>query len=189
MIAGITKTRTVESTKPTVKKPRETMTQVIIAPVEKTKTAPIAAMCQIKCHVTDATQHLASVAKMTDQGNRVIFDSDRSYIQSKKTGAEMDLIFENGVYKLDVVFMNGENAERGRIVIDSGAADNVMPAAELTETPLLPKEQGVNFTSANGKPMANHGRRDVQFVPFQSWEAVTGYKWEGENTPFQGQAE
>ena len=80
-------------------------------------------------------------------------------------------------------------AERGRIVIDSGAADNVMPSAELPETPMMPKEQGVNFTSANGKPMANHGRKDVRFVPFQSWEAVTGCKWEGEDTPFRGQAE
>ena len=170
MIAGITKTRTVESPKPT--------REVMIAPVQ----VAMASLCQIKCHVTDATQYLASVAKMTNQGNRVIFDSDRSFIQSKKTGMEMDLIFEHGVYKLDVVFMNGETAERGRIVIDSGAADNVMPNDKLSEVQLMPKEQGVNFTSANGKPMANHGQKDVQFVPFDFWESVTGY-------PFQGQAE
>ena len=174
MIARITKTRAVESPKPTMEKTRE----VMIAPVQVAR----ASLCQIKCHVTDATQYLASVAKMTNQGNRVIFDSDRSYIQSKKTGMEMDLIFEHGVYKLDVVFMNGETAERGRIVIDSGAADNVMPNDKLSEVKLMPKEQGVNFTSANGKPMANHGQKDVQFVPFDFWESVTGY-------PFQGQAE
>ena len=51
----------------------------------------------------------------------------------------MDMISEQGVYKLDVVFMNGETAQRGRIVIDSGAADNVMPADELSEVPLQPK--------------------------------------------------
>ena len=95
---------------------------------------------------------------------------------------EMDMISEQGVYKLDVVFMNGETAERGRIVIDPGAADNVMPCDELSEVPLQTKEQGVNFTSANGNPMANHGRKEVQFVPFDFWGSVMGY-------PFQGQAE
>ena len=92
------------------------------------------------------------------------------------------MISEQGVYKLDAIFMNGETAERGRIVIDSGAADNVMPADELSEVPLQPKEQGVNFTSANGNPMANHGRKDVQFIPFDFWESEMGY-------PFHGQAE
>ena len=136
----------------------------------------------MKCHVTNATKYLASVGKMTQQGNRVIFDSDRSYIQSKKTGLEMDMIYEQGVYKLDVVFMNGDTAERGVIVIDSGAADNVMPAAGLSEVPLQPKEQGVNFTSADGSPMDNHGRKEVQFIPFEFWESETGY-------PSRGQAE
>ena len=86
----------------------ETSKEIMIAPVEKTKTS----MCQMKCHVTDATKFPASVKKMTQHGNRVIFDEDRSYIQSKKTGLEMDMISEQGVYKLDVVFMNGETAER-----------------------------------------------------------------------------
>ena len=103
--------------------------EILIAPVEKMKTT----MCQMKYHVADATKFLASVGKMTEMGNRVIFDADRSFIQSKKTGMEMEMIKENGVYKLDVIFMNGDKAERGRIVIDSGAADNVMPSEELLE--------------------------------------------------------
>ena len=152
--------------------------EILIAPVEKATPT----MCQMKCHVTDSSKFLASVGKMTALGNRVIFDSDRSYIQSKKTGMEMDMIKENGVFKLDVIFMNGEKAERGRIVVDSGAADNVMPSEELLELDMMPKEQGVNFTAANGKPMANHGRKDVQFVPFEFWEAEYGF-------PFQGRAE
>ena len=69
----------------------------------------------------------------------------------------------------------------GRIVIDSGAADNVMPCEGLTEVPLQPREQGINFTNANGKPMANHGRKDVQFIPYDFFEAEYGY-------PFVGQA-
>ena len=118
---------------------------------------------------------------MTQNGNRVVFDEERSYIQNKRTGQEMNLISEKGVYKLDVVFMNGEKAERGKIIIDSGAADNVMPANGLSEVPMREKERGVNFSAANGKPMANHGRKEVDFVPLEFWEAEYGY-------PFQGQA-
>ena len=148
-----------------------------IAPVSKR-----AGICTMRYHVTDATKYLASVKKMTQNGNRVVFDEERSFIQNKRTGQEMDLISEKGVYKLDVVFMNGEKAERGKIVIDSGAADNVMPAHGLPEVPMQEKEKGVNFSSANGKAMANHGRKEVEFVPLEFWEAEYGY-------PFQGQAE
>ena len=170
IIAGVTKAQTATTSDTN---PRE----IMIAPVEIARTS----LCQMKCHVTDATSVLASVRKMTEHGNRVIFDEDRSYIQSKKTGLEMDMITEHGVYKLDVIFMNGAKAERGRIVIDSGAADNVMPCEGLTEVPLQPREQGINFTNANGKPMANHGRKDVQFIPYDFFEAEYGY-------PFVGQA-
>ena len=171
VIAGVMKSKTVKV------REAEEIKEVMIAPVAATRTS----MCQMKCHVTDATSVLASVRKMTQYGNRVIFDEDRNFIQSKKTGLEMDMISEHGVYKLDVIFMNGEKAERGRIVIDSGAADNVMPCDGLSEVPIQPREQGVNFTSANGKPMANHGRKDVQFIPFDFWEAEFG-------SPFVGQA-
>ena len=143
----------------------------IIAPVMKTQEktiAPVskrAGLCTMRFHVTDATKNLASVKKMTQNGNRVVFDEERSYIQNKRTGQEMNLISEKGVYKLDVVFMNGEKAERGKIIIDSGAADNVMPANGLSEVPMREKERGVNFSAANGKPMANHGRKEWNSCP------------------------
>ena len=66
--------------------------EVLIAPVSKRSS-----VCTIRYHVTDATTYLASVSKMTRCGNRVIFDEDRSYIQSKLTGQEMDVISENRV--------------------------------------------------------------------------------------------
>ena len=44
------------------------------------------------------------------------------------------------------------------------------------------RERGVNFSSANGKAMADHGRNEVEFVPLEFWEPEFGY-------PFQGQAE
>ena len=139
-------------------------------------------MCNMKMHTTCATKFLASVGKMTQNGNRVVFDADRSYIVHKKTGREMEMKLENGVYKLDVIFMNGVNAERGKIVVDSGAADNVMPMTALSEVELQPREEGANFSAANGKKMENTGRKDVKFIPFNQWEAEFGF-------PFQGRAE
>ena len=103
----------------------------------------------MKCHVTDATKFLASVREMTEHGNRVVFDTDRSFIQHKKSGREMEMISEGGVYKLDVIFMNGEKAERGRIIIDSGAADDVMPAKALSEIPMQPREISANASQRN----------------------------------------
>ena len=81
---------------------------MMIAPVTKSKSS----MCQMRYHVTDATKFLASVKKMTQCGNRVVFDGHQSFIQSKRTGQEMEMISENGVYKLDVIFMSGGRAER-----------------------------------------------------------------------------
>ena len=155
----------------------EAKREVLIAPVTKQSS-----VCTIRYHVTDAKKYLASVTKMTQCGNRIIFDSDRSYIQSKKTGQEMDLVSEGGVYTLDVMFLNGETAERGKILIDSGAADNVMPADGLKEVPMGAKDQNVHFSTASGQPMANYGRKDVEFVPAAFWESEYGY-------PFQGQSE
>ena len=71
---------------------------------------------------------------------------------------------------------------RGKIVIDSGAADNVMPHTGLDEVPMQAKDENVNFSSANGLPMANYGKKDVQFVPADFWESEYGY-------PFQGQSD
>ena len=158
-------------------KSSEAKKEVIIAPVTKQSS-----VCTIRYHVTDAKKYLASVTKMTQCGNRIVFDSDRSYIQSKKTGQEMDLISEGGVYTLDVIFLNGETAERGKILIDSGAADNVMPADGLKEVPMSAKDQNVHFSTASGQPMANYGRKDVEFVPAAFWESEFGY-------PFQGRSE
>ena len=151
-------------------------------PQNQTEPKPCTLMCGMKMHVTDATKFLASVRKITQNGNRVIFDEDRSFIQHKKTGREMEMKLENGVYKVDVIFMNGERSERRKILIDSGAADNVMPMTALSEVEMQPREIGANFSSANGKKKENLGRKDVKFIPYDQWEAEFGF-------PFQGRTE
>ena len=57
-----------------------------------------------------------------------------------------------------------------------------MPSDGLQGVPMGSKDTSVNFSTASGKPMANYGRKDVEFVPVAFWESEYG-------TPFQGQSE
>ena len=83
-----------------------------------------------------------------------------------------------GTYVLDVVFLDGESAVQGEVVVDSGAADNVMPNRVLNNIARRDTEDCI-FVAASGQPMGNYGRKDVQFVPLEFWEAEFG-------APFQG---
>ena len=67
--------------------------------------------------------------------------------------------------------MNGESVTPARIIIDSGAAENVMPNNMFRNVPLTEKKKGVRFMAANGKEMANHGQKDIHFIPTEWWSA------------------
>ena len=54
--------------------------------------------------VTDCKKPLASVSKIVDKGNRVVFDEDESYIQNKVTGEKIILERERGTYVMVVEF-------------------------------------------------------------------------------------
>ena len=137
-------------------------------------------MCQMTFHITDATKMLASVNKMTEAGNEVHFNRRRSYIESP-TGKRASLRKRGGVYVLDVVFFDGEKAVRGEVIVDSGAADNVMPRDILTGIVTQEKEKGTRFVAADGGELGTYGRKDVQFVPLEFWESEFG-------SPFVGRA-
>ena len=52
----------------------------------------------------------------------------------------------------------------GKMTIDSGAADSVLPKETLEGlVPMLPKKEGVRFCAADGQTNANYGRRNVAF--------------------------
>ena len=140
-----------------------------------------AGVCQMAFHVPDANKILASVNRMTAAGNQVHFDKVRSYIQSPG-GKKAHLRKRNGVYVLDVVFLDGDEAVRGEVIVDSGAADNVMPCGILESIVTRAKEEGVKFVAADGGEIGNYGRKDVQFVPVDFWEEVMG-------SPFTGRAQ
>jgi hypothetical protein len=54
--------------------------------------------------VTDCKKPLASVAKIVDKGNKVVFDQDESYIINKATGEKIVLERERGTFVMVVDF-------------------------------------------------------------------------------------
>ncbi len=72
---------------------------------------------------------------------------------------------ERGVYLMDVWFVNGSERTAGTIVVDSGAAECVMPQHMLPKSPTLERKEGVRFAAANGGEMGNYGRKMVEFIP------------------------
>ena len=61
--------------------------------------------------------------------------------------------------------LSEESESTGKITIDSGAADCVMPKEVLKSSfPLLPAKEGVKFCAANGTPIQNYGSRNVLFI-------------------------
>ena len=66
---------------------------------------------------------------------------------------------------MDVWFINGAERVAGTIVVDSGAAECVMPRHMLAKTPTLARKEGVRFAAANGGEMGNYGRNIVEFIP------------------------
>ena len=58
----------------------------------------------------------------------------------------------------------GREELEGKIIIDSGAADSVVPREVLEDAfPLMPKKEGLRFVAANGTVINDYGRRNVAF--------------------------
>ena len=117
---------------------------------------------------SDVKKPLAAVSAMNDEGNTVVFSKKYgNYIENDVSGQRMSMEMKKGVFVVKAnVLENGAEAERD-IVIDPGAADNVMPKDILQGLPLLEKEAGVRFAGANGSELVNYGRRMVSFVPVE----------------------
>ena len=62
--------------------------------------------------VTDCKKPLASVSKIVDKGNRVVFDGEGSYIENKVTGEIMRLERERGTYVMIVEYETSEELAR-----------------------------------------------------------------------------
>ena len=57
---------------------------------------------EMKMQVADVKKLLTAVSAICDSGNKVVFDNEGSYIESKATGQRTQLRRENGVYRFDM---------------------------------------------------------------------------------------
>jgi hypothetical protein len=125
-------------------------------------------LCALQFHVTDSKRILASVAKINEAGNDVVLGAvgRPSYVRNVKSGARIPLHKENNVFVLNAIVKNGPNGKkRCKIVVDSGAAENVMPKDILPGISASEPKRGLKFVAANGKDLGNYGRKVVEFVP------------------------
>jgi hypothetical protein len=68
--------------------------------------------------ITDVTKALCSVGKMTDSGNRVVFDDDDkegNYIQNKASGEKTYFRKENGIYKVTMWMKAQDEKPNGQV--------------------------------------------------------------------------
>ena len=110
---------------------------------------------------------LASVDKMTSAGNEVHFGPAPAdnFVRHVKTGKTIPLKKKNGVYILEVWFIVDGQKVGGEIIVDSGAAECVMPRAMLPQLETMSAKAGVRFAAANGAELGNYGRKMVNFLP------------------------
>ena len=124
------------------------------------------AKCKMTFHVTDSRRMLAAVSRIVEADNTVVFSKKwGSYIENNKTGDKMELKMVKGVFVVEAKILEGDKLVDASIVIDSGAADNVMPKEMLKGVEMMSKQEGVRFQGANGSELGNYGRKAVSFNP------------------------
>ena len=96
----------------------------------------------IEFNVADVRKPLASAVKMVRAGNRIVFDDEGSYVESKSTGERMRVDVKDETFVFNVTF---ENGEEGTITLDSGAGVNVWPKHIEVPGKNLPKKQGLRM--------------------------------------------
>jgi hypothetical protein len=122
--------------------------------------------CQLMFHATDSKRMLAAVSRIMEADNTRVFSKKYGcYIENDVTGERMTMQKTRGVFHVKVKMWDGDKYVDGEIVIDSGAADNVMPKEVLKNLDMLEKEAGVRFQGANGAEMGNYGRKKIDFIP------------------------
>ena len=123
--------------------------------------------CGMMFHLTDSKRMLASVDKIAAAGNEVRFGPAPAdnYVMNIQTKKRIPLKKRNGVYVMEVWFIDGEKKIDGEIIIDSGAAECVMPTDFLPNLEKLAAKAGVRFAAANGAEIGNYGMTHINFLP------------------------
>ena len=66
---------------------------------------------------------------------------------------------------MEVWFIVQGRRVSGEIIVDSGAAECVMPKGMLPDVETMTAKTGVRFAAANGAELGNYGRKMVNFLP------------------------
>ena len=123
--------------------------------------------CGMMFHLTDSKRMLASVDKIAAAGNEVRFGPALAdcYVMNIQTKKKIPLKKRNGVYVMEVWFIDGDKKISGEIIVDSGAAECVMPKDMLPNLEKVAAKAGVRFAAANGAEIGNYGRKLITFLP------------------------
>ena len=89
-------------------------------------------------------------------------------MENLSTSRKIPMEKHKGIYVMDVEVNEGGKWKKVEIVVDSGAADNVMPRDMLRNQKKMPRAEGVRFAGADGSDLRNYGRKLVEFVPKNS---------------------
>ena len=126
--------------------------------------------------VAGVKKALAAVSKITNAGNDVHFGKEAKdcYIECRASGKRIQLRKEGNVYIFYALITLGSKKKRVKIVVDSGAAENVMPHGWFPELSTQPAEAGVHFVAADGSPLGNYGRKKITFVAEETSAGFSG---------------
>ena len=111
-------------------------------------------------HLVDSKRILAAVFMIMDADNTVVFSKRWGcYIENDVTGERMKVVRTKGVFMVKVKVWDGEKYVSEDIVIDSGAADNVMPKEVFGRLEMLEKQAGCGFKGRTGQSWGTMGGR------------------------------
>ena len=121
----------------------------------------------IEFQVAAVKKPLIAVKRIVEKGNRVLFgpkDED-NYILNQVTGDRINMKPNGrGSYLLDVNLVGGGNT---KIVVDSGAEENVCPYEWAEHFGLGPADRWLRFRDASGNWIEHFGKRVVMVTnPF-----------------------
>ena len=71
--------------------------------------------CGMRYLITDVKKPLAAVSSMVDEGNRVVFDAEGSFIENKATGKRIELERANGTFVMKLNIDTGKKEDRMQV--------------------------------------------------------------------------
>ena len=88
---------------------------------------------------------MMAVSKMTGKGNKVILQGKDPRILNERSGQKTAIRKEGNVYVMSAVVHDGEMKNKCKVIVDFGAAVNVMPHGRIPDVQRLEGKKGVRL--------------------------------------------